>query len=84
MIFIFKGIHSCQLIYLTTFGTCETYELDPTHFFTTPELAWKKALKVKVKLDLLTDIDMLLMVEKGIRNGICHAFIDLLKQITFT
>ena len=29
--------------------------------------------KAKVKLDLLTDIDMLLMVEKGIRGGICHS-----------
>ena len=29
--------------------------------------------KAKVKLDLLIDIDMLLMVEKGIRGGICHA-----------
>ena len=28
--------------------------------------------KTKVKLDLLTDIDMLLMAEKGIRGGICH------------
>ena len=28
---------------------------------------------VKVTLDLLTDIGMLLMVEKGIRSGICHA-----------
>ena len=28
--------------------------------------------KTKVKLDLLTDIDMLLMVEKGIRRGICQ------------
>ena len=28
--------------------------------------------KTKVKLDLLTDIHMLLMVEKGIRGGICH------------
>ena len=29
--------------------------------------------KTKVKLDLLTDIVMLLMVEKGIREGICHS-----------
>ena len=34
-----------------------------------PGLAWQAALKkTKVKLDLLTDIDMLLMVEKGIRG----------------
>ena len=29
--------------------------------------------KIKVKLDLLADIDMLLMVEKDIRGGICHS-----------
>ena len=29
--------------------------------------------KTKVKLDLLTDMDMLLIVEKGIRGGICHS-----------
>ena len=29
--------------------------------------------KTKVKLDLLTDIDMLLIVEKGIKGGICHS-----------
>ena len=29
--------------------------------------------KTKVKLDVLTVLDMLLMVEKGIRGGICHA-----------
>ena len=29
--------------------------------------------KTEVKLELLTDIDMLLMVEKGIREGICNA-----------
>ena len=48
------------------------YELDPAHFFTAPELAWQAALKkTKVKLDLLTDIDMLLMVAKSITG--CHA-----------
>ena len=29
--------------------------------------------KTKVKLELLTDIDMLLMLEKGTRGGICQA-----------
>ena len=29
--------------------------------------------KTKVKLDLLTDINMLLMVEKVIRGGICQS-----------
>ena len=50
------------------------YELDPTRLLATPGLAWKTALKkTKVKLGLLTDIDLLLMVEKGIKVGICHA-----------
>ena len=50
------------------------YELDPAKCFSAPGLAWQAALKeTKVKLDLLTDIDMLLMVEKGMRGGICHS-----------
>ena len=54
------------------------YELDPAKFLSAPGLAWQAVLKkTKVKLNLLTDIDMLLMVEKGIRGGICH-FIYLL------
>ena len=44
------------------------------NFFSSPPLAWKAALKkFKVKLDLLTDTDMLWMVEKGIRGGVCHS-----------
>ena len=49
----------------------ENYKLDPAHYFTAPGLAWDAALKeTKVELELLTDIDMLLMVEKGIRGGV--------------
>ena len=50
------------------------YELDPAKVLLAPWLAWQAALKkTKVKLDLLTDIDMLLIVKKGIRGGICHS-----------
>ena len=52
----------------------EIYELDPAKCLSAPGLAWQTTLKkTKVKLDLLTDIDMLLMVEKGIRGGTCHS-----------
>ena len=40
------------------------YELDPAIFLSAPGLAWQGALKKKkVKLDLLTDIYILLMVK---------------------
>ena len=52
----------------------EVYELDPIHFLSLPGLAWQACLKkTKVKLELLTDYDMLLMAEEGIRGGICHS-----------
>ena len=47
--------------------------LDPAKFLSAPGLVWQEALKkTEVKLELLTDIDMLLMVEKRIRGGIYH------------
>ena len=50
----------------------EIYDLDPTNLLA--GLAWQACLKEsKVELELLADIDMLLMVEKGIRDGICQA-----------
>ena len=52
----------------------KTYELDPAHFISLPGLAWQGCLKkTGVELELLTDYDMLLMIEEGIRGGICHA-----------
>ena len=50
------------------------YELDPAHFLSLPGLAWQACLKkTNVELELLTDYDILLMVEEGIRGGICHS-----------
>ena len=52
----------------------EIHELDPVHFLSGPGLAWQACLKkTEVKLELLTVIDMLLMVEKGTRVRICQA-----------
>ena len=49
----------------------KNYNLDPGYYYTSPGLAWDAALKVtEVKLELLSDMDMLLMVEKGIRGGV--------------
>ena len=50
------------------------YELDPAHLLSLPGLARQACLKeTNIELELLTDYDMLLMVEGGIRGGICHS-----------
>ena len=56
-------------------NTClEIYELDSVYFLSAPGLAWQAYLKeTGVKLELLTNYGMRLMVEKGIRGGICQA-----------
>ena len=48
--------------------------MDPAHFLSLPGFAWQACLKkTNIKLELLTDYDMLLMVEEGIRGRICHS-----------
>lgn len=58
----------------------ENYELDSSHNFSAPGLAWQAALKMtNVNLQLLTDIEMHLFVEEGIRGGvsmICHRYAE--------
>ena len=55
----------------------EIYGLDPSHFLYVLrriQLAWQACLKkTNVNLELLTDIDMLLMIEAGIRGGMCQS-----------
>ena len=59
-------------VYKAFRDTClKHYKLDPAHFYTSPRLPWKACLKYTgIKLELLTDLDMLLMFEWGIRGGI--------------
>ena len=58
-------------VYESFIDVClKKYELDPSHYITAPALSWDAMLKMTgVKLELLTDIDMHLFFEKGIRGG---------------
>ena len=75
MICMFKQIHHYLQMFFEKFrDTCiEIYGLDPSHFLTVPGLAWQLRLKKKhANLELLTD-HMLLMIEEGIRGGMCQS-----------
>lgn len=49
----------------------KAYNLDPCHFYTSTGLAWQACLKItNVELELLTDPDMYLFIEEGLRGGI--------------
>ena len=52
----------------------DNYGLDPAHFYMVPGLAWKACLKkARIRLELLLDPDMLLMFERGIKEGITQS-----------
>ena len=49
------------------------YGLDPCHYFSSPGLSWDAMLKMsEIELDLISDIDMHLFIEKGMRGGISY------------
>ena len=50
------------------------YGLDPSYFYSAPALVWQACLKkTEVKLELLTVYQILLMIEEGIRGGMCQS-----------
>ena len=49
------------------------YGLDPCHYFSSPGLSWDAVLRMtKIELDLISDIEMHLFIEKGMRGGISY------------
>ena len=72
-------VHGHTLLLTDIFGTLNfldtsLYKLDYTKFYSAPGLAWTATLKVtKVQLKLFTDVDILLIVEKGIRRWIFYS-----------
>ena len=74
-LYLRKDVVLLANVYKAFRDTClRHYSLDPAHFYTSPGLAWKACLKhTGIKLELLTDPDMLLMFEWGIRGGITQA-----------
>ena len=49
------------------------YKLKPSHYFSSPGLSWDAMLKMTgIKLELISDIDKHLFIEKGLRGGISY------------
>ena len=72
-------VQSDTLLLTDIFGSfrnlcIKIYKLDPAYFLSLPGFAWQVCLKTTgVKLELISDIDMLLMIEEGIKGEICHS-----------
>ena len=52
----------------------EYYGLDPCHYFSSPRLSWDAMLKITaIELELISNIDMYLFIEKGMKGGISYS-----------
>jgi len=72
MICIFSDVVLLADVFENFRDVClKNYELDPCWYYSAPGLAWDACLKkTEVQLELLSDPDMLLMIEQGIRGGV--------------
>ena len=49
------------------------YGLDPCHYFSSPGLSWDAMLKMTgIKLEKVSEIDIHLFLEKGMRGGVSY------------
>ena len=85
-VFEIKNLGKCHDLYLKTdvlllcdmfekfISTCLEYcSLDPCHYFSSPGLSWDAILKITgIELKKISNIDIYLFIEKGIRGGISY------------
>ena len=69
-----KDVLSLAAVFEKSIDTClKFYKLDPCHCFSSPGLSWDTMLKMTgVRLKKISDIDMYLIIEKGLRGGISN------------
>ena len=69
-----KGVLLLADVFEKFIDTClKFYKLDPCYYFSSPGLSWDVMLKMTgVELDKISDIDMYLFIEKGLREGISY------------
>ncbi|KYN23239.1 hypothetical protein ALC57_04349, partial [Trachymyrmex cornetzi] len=66
-----KGIFPYEYIDCVKKLLCRELGLDRVHCYTLPGFTWDAMLKhTRVKFELLTDIDMVMFIERGIRGGL--------------
>ena len=68
-----KGVLLLADVFEKFISTClEYYNLDQRHYFSLPGLSWDAMLKMtKIELEEISDPDMHLFIDKGMRGGIC-------------
>ena len=69
-----KDVSQLADIFEKFIGTCLRYcGLDSCHYFSSPGLIWDAMLKmIDVKLEIISDIDKYLFIEKRLRGGISY------------